>query len=60
MRDPGEIIHNTLVREFAEEALSQDLEFDQKSGIVAKSSSEEILKQFFSNGLQVYYIEWLF
>ena len=55
MNDPGEIITNTLMREFAEEALNnQTLKFDEKSGVVTKSHSEEILKQFFRNGIEVY------
>jgi hypothetical protein len=54
MNDAGEIITNTLIREFAEEALNnQTLKFDEKSGVLAKSDSEEILKKFFSQGLEV-------
>lgn len=30
MRDPGEIVTKTLVREFSEEALSKDIKFDKK------------------------------
>jgi hypothetical protein len=54
MNDAGEIITNTLIREFAEEALNnQTLKFDEKSGVKTKSKSEEILKKFFSQGLEV-------
>ena len=55
MNDPGEKITNTLIREFAEEALNkQNLEFDENTGVVVtKSLSEENLKQFFSYGVEV-------
>ena len=54
MRDPGEIITKTLVREFAEEALSHNLKYDKSNRIEVKAGDiEEKLNRFFRNGTQV-------
>ncbi len=51
MRDPGEIITKTLVREFAEEALSHNLKYDKSDRIEVKAGNiEEKLEKFFKNG----------
>jgi hypothetical protein len=44
MRDPGEVITKTLVREFAEEALNMNV--DEKF--------EKRLNDFFKNGTEIY------
>lgn len=55
MRDPGEMITKTLVREFAEEALSHNLVYDEKDNIdVRKGEIEEKLNRFFRDGIQIY------
>ena len=50
MRDPGELITKTLIREFSEEALSHDLIFDAKHRVISKTEFEEKLLKFFRNG----------
>jgi hypothetical protein len=56
MRDPGEIITKTLVREFTEEALNlnEDIHFDKFGRIVSKTTNYvDKLNKFFKNGTQV-------
>lgn len=58
MRDPGEIITKTLVREFTEEALNmnnRDIQFDKFGRIVGKTTNyEQKISAFFKNGTQIY------
>jgi ADP-ribose pyrophosphatase len=55
MRDPGELITKTLVREFAEEALSHDLVYNNTNQIeVSAGDIEKKLSEFFRNGIQIY------
>lgn len=54
MRDPGELITKTLVREFAEEALDYELKYDKNDRINTKAGDLEAkLHNFFRNGTQV-------
>lgn len=57
MRDPGELIANTLVREFSEEALDQELSFD-KFGKIANTFENKglssTLNNFFRDGTMIY------
>ena len=54
MRDPGELITKTLVREFAEEALDYQLKYDKNDRINTKAGDLEAkLHTFFRNGTQV-------
>jgi len=56
MRDPGEMITKTLVREFAEEALDYQVEYDKNDKINTKAGDlEKKLHQFFQNGTIVKY-----
>ena len=55
MRDPGEFITKTLVREFAEEALSHDLVYNNSDQIEVEAGEiEQKLSEFFRNGIQIY------
>lgn len=55
MRDPGEVITKTLVREFAEEALDYEVKYDKNDKINTKAGQlEEKLSRFFRNGTQIY------
>ncbi len=63
MRDPGEVITKTLIREFAEEALSHPIKFDKSDKITStddqkhlhniKENLDKKLELFFRNGTQV-------
>ncbi len=53
MRDPGEVVTKTLVREFCEEALSRDLKFDRSNRVVATDTIEKDIKAFFQSGIKV-------
>ena len=56
MRDPGEIIANTLVREFSEEALDHELNIDKHGKITSQSGNKGLsatLTNFFSDGTMV-------
>ena len=54
MRDPGEVITKTLVREFAEEALDYEVKYDKNDKINTKAGQLEAkLSTFFRNGTQV-------
>ena len=54
MRDPGEVITKTLVREFAEEALDYSLKYDKNDKIDFKNGEiEKKLNNFFKNGTLV-------
>ena len=54
MRDPGEIITKTLIREFTEEALNREIHFDKFGRLVKKTDNlEHKLDLFFRNGTQV-------
>jgi uncharacterized protein YaaR (DUF327 family) len=61
MRDPGEVITKTLIREFAEEALSHPIKFDKSDKIhstdeqkhLHKENLDKKLELFFRNGTQV-------
>lgn len=54
MRDPGEIITKTLVREFAEEALDYHIKYDKNNKINQSAGTiEENLSKFFKRGTQV-------
>jgi hypothetical protein len=54
MRDPGEIITKTLIREFTEEALNREISFDKFGRLIKKSDNlEQKLDIFFRNGTQV-------
>jgi hypothetical protein len=53
MRDANEIIEQTLVREFAEEALSIELKFDKTNQLMVQKNVTEKFKEFFSNGTLV-------
>ena len=57
MRDPGEKISRTLVREFAEEALNlnDEIEFDKIGRIMGKNNDtqKQKLNNFFRDGTQV-------
>jgi ADP-ribose pyrophosphatase len=60
MRDPGEIITKTLIREFAEEALNKEYEYNESGKIdnhEAKKKDtghfDKKLSHFFKNGTQV-------
>ena len=56
MRDPGELIANTLVREFSEEALAQELNFDKFGKITNTFETKGLsstLNNFFRNGTMV-------
>ncbi len=51
MRDPGELITKTLVREFAEEALSHNISYDKNDKINTSAGTvENNLNNFFKNG----------
>ena len=51
MVDPGEVITETLKREFAEEALNAlELDEDQKRVI------QEAVEQIFQNGIEVFHL----
>jgi ADP-ribose pyrophosphatase len=52
MRDPGELITKTLLREFSEEALNKNLKFDKNDRILDQDKNEfqKKLGQFFLNG----------
>ncbi len=52
MVDPGEVVNRTLIREFAEEALSNDLAFN-KSDVKARNIFEAKLAKFFKTGIEV-------
>lgn len=55
MRDPDELITKTLVREFAEEALSHNLAYNNSDSIdVSAGDIEKKLNVFFRNGIQIY------
>lgn len=55
MRDPDELITKTLVREFAEEALSHNLAYNNSDSIdVTAGDIEKKLNVFFRNGIQIY------
>lgn len=57
MRDPGEVITKTLVREFTEEALNMnsDIKFDKFGKIISKTGDyEKKLNEFFKNGTLIY------
>lgn len=58
MRDPGEIITKTLVREFTEEALNmnnQNISFDKNGHIIGTTGHlEKKINEFFKNGTQIY------
>lgn len=57
MRDPGEIITKTLVREFTEEALNMngDIQFDNNGRIIGTTNAyEKKINEFFKNGTQIY------
>lgn len=55
MRDPGEKITKTLIREFAEEALARDIKFDKFGKIMSKTQNyDQKLEQFFKDGTQVH------
>lgn len=54
MRDPGELITKTLVREFAEEALDYQIKYDKNDRINQSAGRiEEDLSRFFKRGTQV-------
>jgi hypothetical protein len=59
MRDPGEIVTKTLVREFCEEALNYNLEFGKDNEILNQSKTndsqnlESTIADFFHNGIEV-------
>lgn len=54
MRDPGEVITKTLVREFAEEALDYSLKYDKNDKLDTKNGEvEKKLDNFFKNGTLV-------
>lgn len=54
MRDPGEVITKTLVREFAEEALDYSLKYDKNDKLDFKNGTmEKKLDNFFKNGTLV-------
>lgn len=54
MRDPGEMITKTLVREFAEEALDYAVKYDKNNKIDTKAGElENKLNSFFRNGTMV-------
>jgi ADP-ribose pyrophosphatase len=55
MRDPGELVSKTLVREFAEEALSHNLAYNKDNQIdVSRGEIESKLSNFFRDGVQIY------
>lgn len=55
MRDPGEMITKTLVREFAEEALDYAVKYDKNNKIDTKAGElENKLNSFFRNGTMIY------
>lgn len=55
MRDPGEVITKTLVREFAEEALDYAVQYDKHDKIDKKASEmNKKLNDFFRDGLLIY------
>lgn len=54
MRDPGEVITKTLVREFAEEALDYSLKYDKNNNLEKNGEVEKKLDSFFKNGTLVY------
>jgi hypothetical protein len=54
MRDPGEMVNKTLLREFTEEALNEEIKFDKSGKMVAGVTDlEKQLEKFFKNGTQV-------
>jgi hypothetical protein len=53
MRDPGEIISKTLLREFSEEALSQNLKFDKFNKVIESGNLGTDLNEFFRRGHHV-------
>ena len=60
MRDPGEVLTKTLIREFSEEALSHPIKFDKMDRVAnAENKREHLekkLEEFFRNGTQVNFI----
>jgi len=55
MRDPGEIITKTLLREFNEEALDRNVKFDKFNRIASNSHFDKQLDKFFKSGVQVFF-----
>jgi ADP-ribose pyrophosphatase len=55
MRDPGERINKTLIREFSEEALNNEISFDKFGRLVSGTKQfEDRLDKFFKGGIQIY------
>lgn len=55
MRDPGEVVTKTLVREFAEEALDYQVKYDKNDKIDSNNGEiEQKLNKFFRNGTLIY------
>jgi hypothetical protein len=53
MREANEVVQQTLVREFSEEALSIELKFDKTNQIVVEKSVSQKFKEFFNKGTLV-------
>lgn len=55
MRDPGEVVTKTLVREFSEEALNEAITFDKAGNLIHKEDEafQKRLTEFFRDGTQV-------
>ena len=53
MREANEVVQQTLVREFSEEALSLELKFDKENRVVVEKNVTERFKDFFNNGTLV-------
>ena len=53
MREGNEIVQQTLVREFCEEALSIELKFDKTNQIVVENNVSQKFKEFFNKGTLV-------
>jgi hypothetical protein len=53
MREANEVVQQTLVREFSEEALSIELKFDKTNQIVVEKSVCQKFKEFFNKGTLV-------
>ena len=58
MRDPNEIIQQTLVREFCEEALSIELKFDKTNQLIVEKDITQKFKDFFNNGTLVCILDY--
>lgn len=54
MREANEVVQQTLVREFSEEALSIELKFDKTNQIVVEKSVSQKFKEFFNKGTLIY------